>query len=197
MAELDHRCILVNAYENVAVIISGISADQLRDPTPCAGYDVAGLIDHTVEAARRAAALGRGQTPPPGDASPHTELSEAPGRLRSAAQEAADAWGNASLVTTTTMPWGEEYTGAALVDMYLVELAAHAWDLAWATGQLDRLAASLAGPALSAALSFIKLKYRDMVGPGAPFGAEVPPPSGADTWERFVAFTGRDPRAVS
>ena len=28
------------------------------------------------------------------------------------------------------MPWGEEYTGAALVDMYLAELAAHAWDLA-------------------------------------------------------------------
>jgi hypothetical protein len=68
---------------------------------------------------------------------PHTELTEAPGLLRSAAQEAADAWRNASLVTTTTMPWGEEYTGAALVDMYLVELAAHAWDLAWATGQLD------------------------------------------------------------
>ena len=34
-----------------------------------------------------------------------------------------------------------------------------------------------------------------MVGPGAPFGAEVPPPPGADDWERFVAFTGRDPRA--
>ena len=37
------------------------------------------------------------------------------------------------------MPWGEEYTGAPLVDMYLAELAAHAWDLARATGQLDRL----------------------------------------------------------
>ena len=32
------------------------------------------------------------------------------------------------------MPWGEEYTGATLVDMYLAELAAHAWDLARATG---------------------------------------------------------------
>ena len=37
------------------------------------------------------------------------------------------------------MPWGEEYTGATLVDMYLAELAAHAWDLASATGQLDKL----------------------------------------------------------
>ena len=37
------------------------------------------------------------------------------------------------------MPWGEEYTGATLVDMYLAELAAHTWDLAQATEQLDRL----------------------------------------------------------
>ena len=37
------------------------------------------------------------------------------------------------------MPWGEEYTGATLVDMYLAELAAHAWDLARATGQLGKL----------------------------------------------------------
>ena len=37
------------------------------------------------------------------------------------------------------MPWGEEYTGATLVDMYLAELTAHAWDLARATGQIDKL----------------------------------------------------------
>jgi hypothetical protein len=46
------------------------------------------------------------------------------------------------------MPWGEQYTGAALVDMYLAELAAHAWDLARATGQLDALNPALASPAL-------------------------------------------------
>jgi Mycothiol maleylpyruvate isomerase N-terminal domain len=42
------------------VIVSGISADQLDHPTPCPKYDVAALIDHLVEAAHRAAALGRG-----------------------------------------------------------------------------------------------------------------------------------------
>ena len=46
------------------------------------------------------------------------------------------------------MPWGEEYTGATLVDMYLAELAAHAWDLARATGQTDKLDPSVALPAL-------------------------------------------------
>jgi uncharacterized protein (TIGR03086 family) len=195
MAEPDRRSILVDAYENAAVIISGISADQLDDATPCPGYDVAALIDHIVEAGRRAAALGRGQPPPPGDASPHIELTAAPDRLRSAAQQAAEAWDDARLLTTATMPWGEQYRGAAVIDMYLLELAAHAWDLARATGQLDGLDPTLAVPALSGAQAFIKPEYRDMVGPGTPFGAEVHPPPGADDWERFVAFTGRDPRA--
>jgi uncharacterized protein (TIGR03086 family) len=124
------------------------------------------------------------------------ELADAPGQLRCAAEEAAEAWADDSgLSSRFTMPWGEEYTGATLVDMYLAELAAHAWDLARATGQLDKLDRSLALPALEAALAMIKPQYRDMVEPGAPFGAEVTPPPGADDWERLAAFMGRDPRA--
>jgi len=196
VATADRRGILIDAYENAAMIASGINPQRLRDSTPCPGYDVAGLIDHIVEAGHRAAAVGRGQAPPSGDESPHVELTEAPVRLRSAAQEAAVAWADDTrLGTTATMPWGEQYTGAALIDMYLLELAAHAWDLAQAAGQLDRLASTLAAPALSGARAFIKPEFRDMVGPGSPFGAEVPPPPGADDWDRFVAFTGRDPRA--
>lgn len=67
------------------------------------------------------------------------------------------------------MPWGEEYTGATLVDMYLAELAAHAWDLARATGQIDKLDPSLALPALEGARAMIKPQYRNMVEPGGPF----------------------------
>jgi uncharacterized protein (TIGR03086 family) len=95
-----------------------------------------------------------------------------------------------------TMPWGEEYTGATLVDMYLAELAAHAWDLARATGQLDKLDPSVALPALQGARAFIKPQYRNMVEPGAPFGAEVSLAPGADDWERLAAFMGRDPRTT-
>ena len=94
------------------------------------------------------------------------------------------------------MPWGEEYTGATLVDMYLTELATHAWDLARATGQLDKLDPSLAWPALEGARATIKPQYRNMVEPGAPFGAEVFPAPGADDWERLAAFMGRDPRTT-
>jgi uncharacterized protein (TIGR03086 family) len=168
MADSDRRNTLFDSYENAAVIVSGVVADELGHLTPCPEYDVARLIDHLVEAGHRAAALGRGQAPPPGDESPHVELSDAPGQLRSAAEQAARAWGdNSSLSLRYTMPWGEEYTGASLVDMYLAELAAHSWDLARATGQIDKLDPSLALPALEGARAMIKPQYRNMVEPGA------------------------------
>jgi uncharacterized protein (TIGR03086 family) len=197
MADPDRRGTLLASYENAAVIVSGIDAADLGRPTPCPGYDVAAMIDHLVEAGRRTAALGRGQAPPPGDKSPHVELSAAPGQLRRAAAEAAEAWGeDSSLSLRHTMPWGEEYTGATLVDMYLAEVAAHTWDLARATGQLDMLDPSLAVPALEGARALIKPQSRNLVGPGVPFAAEVSPAPGAGDWERLAAFTGRDPRAT-
>jgi hypothetical protein len=92
MVNHDRRSKLLYSYENAAVIVSGIDAADLGQPTPCRKYDVAGLVDHIVEAGHRAAALGRGQAPPPGDDSPHVELADAPGQLRRAAEDAAQAW---------------------------------------------------------------------------------------------------------
>jgi uncharacterized protein (TIGR03083 family) len=177
MVSHDRRSELLDSYENAAVIVSGIGAGDLGRPTPCRKYDVAGLVDHIVESGYRAAALGRGH------------------QLRHAAEEAAQAWDDDSRLSSKfTMPWGEEFTGAFLVDMYLAELAAHTWDLARATGQIAELDSSLAVTALEGARATIKPEYRDMVEPGTPFGEEVPPPPGADEWERFAAFMGRDPR---
>jgi uncharacterized protein (TIGR03086 family) len=196
LADPDRRSALLASYENAAVVVSAIDLDRLGHPTPCPKYDVAGLIDHLVEAGHRAAALGRGQAPPPGDDSSHVELSDAPTQLRHAAKRAAEAWDNdTALSSRFTMPWGEEYSGSTLVDMYLVELAVHAWDLARSTEQLDRLDPSLALPALDGARATIKPQYRNMVELGAPFAAEALPSPGADDWERLAAFMGRDPRA--
>jgi uncharacterized protein (TIGR03086 family) len=196
MVNNDRRGTLLNSYENAAAIVSGIDAADLGHPTPCRKYDVAGLVDHIVEAGHRAAALGRGQTPPRGDDSPHVELSDAPGQLRRAAEDAAQGWDDDSRLSSKfTMPWGEEYTGATLIDMYLAELATHAWDLARATGQIEELDLSVAVAALEGARAMMKPEYRDTVEPGSPFGAELPPPPGADDWDRLAAFMGRDPRA--
>lgn len=196
MANLDRRTALLKSYENAALIVSGVTQEQVNDRTPCPGYDVAALIDHIVEAAHRAVTLGRGQTPPAGDDSPHVKLADAPDQLRRAGEEATQAWADDSRLTSSiAMPWGEEYSGATLVNMYLAELATHSWDLAFATGQLNRLDPYLAMPALDGARAMLKPEYRDMVATGSPFGAEVPPTPDADNWERLAAFMGRDPQA--
>lgn len=197
MTDRDHRTSLLGAYENAAVIVSGIAPEQVTAATPCPGYDVGAMIDHLLEAARRATSLGVGATPPTGDDSPHVELGDAAAHLRRSAEEAARAWRDDSMLTTSfTMPWGEEYSGATLVNMYLAELSTHAWDLAWATGQLDCLDPSLAAPSLEGAKAMVKPEYRDLVATGSPFGVEVPVPLDADDWERLAAFMGRNPRSV-
>ncbi len=189
----DHREALRSAYANAAAVVAGVQADQLGGPTPCPDYDVGALVDHAVGAGWRIVSLGRGETPT-GDEFPHVELTDAPDQLRTASGQAAAAWADdARLADTVTMPWGETYTGQVLVDMYLSELAAHAWDLAAATGQLPALDAELAEPALCAAQAMLKPEYRDMMGTGSPFGAEVDAPADASDWERFAAFMGRPP----
>ncbi|MGH9105182.1 MAG: TIGR03086 family metal-binding protein [Acidimicrobiales bacterium] len=191
----DHRAALVSSFANAAGIAAGVRSDQLSGPTPCPGYDVSVLVDHMVGAGWRAVALGKGESP--GNAkSPHVELADVPGRLRRAGKEAEDAWSDdARLTATVTMPWGETYPGATTVDMYLTEMATHAWDLAAATGQLERLSPELAPVALEAARAMLKPEHRDAMGPGNPFAAEVPAPAGATAWERLAAFMGRPPRA--
>lgn len=194
MTTADHRADLIRSYELGAGIAAGVRAEQLASTTPCPDFDVATLVDHLVGASWRAAALGRGERPT-GEEFPHVELADAPDQLRRAGEEAKQAWADeARLAATTTMPWGEVYDGRTLVNMYLAELTAHSWDLALATGQLDRLDASLAAPALDAARAMLKPEYRDLMGVGNPFGAEIPAPSDASDWERFAAFMGRQPR---
>jgi uncharacterized protein (TIGR03086 family) len=189
-ASSDHRGALVAAYDHAAEMVAGVRTDQLAGPTPCPDYDVATLVSHLVGAGWRAVALGRGETPT-GEEFPHVELSDAARQLRQAGTEAAGAWSDERLAATTTMPWGETYTGATLVDMYLSELMAHAWDLAVATGQTPGCDQDLAAAALAAARAMLRPEYRDMMGVGNPFGAEQPAGDDATALERFAAFMGR------
>ncbi|MHB1890413.1 MAG: TIGR03086 family metal-binding protein [Acidimicrobiales bacterium] len=198
MTTPDRRAVLVLAYDRAAEVVAGVDADQLHLVTACPDFDVAALIDHLVGAGHRAVELGRGQTPT-GDEFPHVGLADAPDLLRQAGKDAQAAWADDTrLSKTTPMPWGETYTGSTLVDMYLTELATHTWDLAAATGQLDRLDNDLAASALDAARSMLKPEYRNQLGEGSPFGAEVDAPADATPWERLAAFMGRQsqPSAV-
>jgi uncharacterized protein (TIGR03086 family) len=144
-ATADRRGALVAAYDHAAEVVAEVRTDQLAGSTPCPGYDVATLVSHLVGAGWRAVELGRGE-PPTGEEFPRVELGDAPRQLRQAGTEAAGAFSDERLAATTTMPWGETYTGSTLVDMYLSELMAHAWDLAVAIGRTPECEEDLGPP---------------------------------------------------
>ncbi|MCL4446203.1 MAG: TIGR03086 family metal-binding protein [Actinobacteria bacterium] len=194
MSTNDRRPQLFQSYLLAEKTVAGVSSDQLELPTPCHEYNVAGLVDHIVGVGWRVVALGEGKAPT-GDDFPHVDIAEAPKELHSAEEQARAGWSNDErLAAEVTMPWGETYTGSTLVDMYIAEFAAHAWDLATATGQLISVDDNLAAVALEGARSFLKPEYRNLIAPGSPYGSEVEPPENADDWERLVAFMGRNPR---
>lgn len=192
MTDADRRADLARNFTHAVTIVAGVRSDQLGDPTPCPDYDVAALIDHLIGASWLGVAISRGESPvTPGF--PHVELADAPDQLRRAGQAAAEAWSDDTrLAAAVTMPWGQIWTGAALVDLHVTELAAHAWDLAASTGQLDRLDPGLAPAAHDAARAMLKPEHRNSA--GNPYGAEVEAPPDATDWERFAAFMGRQPR---
>ena len=193
MTDIDRRADLARNFTHAVTIVAGVCPDQLGDPTPCPDYDVATLIDHLIGASWLGVSLGRGESPAGGEF-PHIELADAPDQLRRAGQAAEAAWSDdARLAATVAMPWGETYTGATLVDLHVTELAAHTWDLAASTGQLDRLDPGLAPSALQAARAMLKPGYRNSNSAGNPYGAEVEAPPDATDWERFAAFMGRQP----
>lgn len=192
MTSADRRSALYRCFGLAAEVAAGVTPAQLTGPTVCKDYGVATLIDHLVGAGHRVAVLGRGETPG-AEEFPHVDLADAPGQLRQAGVEAEAGWSDdARLVATTTMPWGEAYSGATLVDMYLAELATHTWDLAEATGQ-SLTSSDLAEVALEGAKAMLRPEYRNMMGEGNPFGSELDPPPGADAWDRLAAFMGRRP----
>jgi len=193
----DYRLQLFLAYDQAVAVASAVNASQLHDPTPCPAMDVSALLDHLVFAARRAAGLGRGETPLPDDAvHAHLELEDVTTALRVAASESKEGWSDdASLARTITMPWGESYPGGALVGIYLIEIATHSWDLASATGSAGLLDEQLGADTLACAKASIRVDYRNAE--GNPFGPEVEPPAEATSWEQLAAFMGRTPRSLT
>ena len=194
MAEVpDLRPELASAYEQALTVATAVRPGELGQSTPCPAMDVGALLDHTVFAARRAAAMGRGEAPSIADAAPHLELDQVLPALEEAARDAREAWADdAALSRTITMPWGESYPGAVLVGIYLVELSTHSWDLAFSTGRTGLLDDELGASTLTCAQMTIKPEYR--TDDGNPFGPELAAPDDATVWERLAAFMGRRPR---
>lgn len=174
----------VTAAADVARLVAAVRPDQLRQPTPCTGWDVRTLVNHLVWEHLAAAALADG-TPRSDHDADHVGTDHV-AAFRTAVETATTAFTRSGMVTRKYGPY--EAPGAMIVAQVLIELLAHGWDLAVAIGRSTDLAPEVAGRTLTVARSFYGFVPRT---PGSSFSPERPVAADATATDRLAAYLGR------
>jgi uncharacterized protein (TIGR03086 family) len=180
LTDFDHALATADA------VVAGIEPGQWDAPTPCTEMNVRAVVNHLVSGNLVFAALARDE-PPPDRAADH--LADDPlGAFQRAGREMRDAFAAPGVLEKDfTTPFGTA-PGSAIVHVRIVELLAHGWDLARATGQELDFPDDLAERTLAATRHQLAARPE---GPGAPFGPEVKVPDDAAAIDRLAGFLGR------
>jgi uncharacterized protein (TIGR03086 family) len=184
---------IVDVLDDLALVAAATSPDQYALPTASAGFDVLGLRRHLTgglayfEAAFRDPGAGND------GADPHTysgpdDLEVVLARLSETLRTAVDAGVETAVVNVPHL--GGSLPGSIVMNMLLIEVVTHGWELARAVGEPWQPDEAAAARALTFYRATIKPEWR---GPGMPFGHEVPVSDDAPMIDRVVAFSGRDP----
>lgn len=180
--------------EQLSVIIpmlkqvgAGIRVDQLESPTPCASFNVSGVLDHMSGLASAYAPAFRGDAPPSLGQSPAPADFSLVVRFQAAMDALLDAVQSpGALDRTITTPFGP-MPGSTFARLVAFDGLIHGWDLATSTRQPWDPPANLVAEVDAFARQAIAPELRD----GDTFAQETLPAPDASPLVRLVAFSGR------
>ncbi|MFW0795085.1 TIGR03086 family metal-binding protein [Gordonia sp. CPCC 205515] len=175
-----------DACADLSRLVESVSDDVLAAPTPCADYDVAGLLEHVEEFATGFTEMAGAQL----DVD-RIDAVRTPAERRLVAEHVLGlgrAWAVPDPWVGDTDNGGLALSNAVWGRIVLTEVIVHGWDLAVATGQPFDPPAELVAACHDHVAVFV---------PDAPvpalWGTQVALDD-VDLLERTVAITGRDPR---
>ncbi len=126
------------SWKQGAELVAALRPDELTLPTPCAGWDVRRLLNHTLGEVVMMTRVNGGQ---PGGSDDHGDLvgdGLSLGTLwDELGRDNVASWRDGGLEGDRAYFYGTFPAGAAVV-MNLGEVLVHSWDLAQATGQWVR-----------------------------------------------------------
>ncbi|MFJ9581742.1 TIGR03086 family metal-binding protein [Streptomyces sp. NPDC101191] len=180
--------LLANAAVRAVPLVRDTADDDLGAPTPCADYDVRGLLNHLTHVIVNFQLLAAKQP---------SDFSGRPDYLADPDWRARFEKETAQLVAAWAEPGADEGTTGAMdmpartvASMVLLDLTVHAWDLARATGRTFA-----PDPVVVTELAGEVERMAPMARTMGVFGEPVELPADAPAFERLLAVTGRDPRA--
>ena len=176
---------LIAALDTQARTGQQVRARQLALPTPCPGWSVREVMNHSIGVTLKFADFAAGRTD-----HPHPPAGDLVGRdhglaLRSAAEQARAAWAAADMTRRCYLPFGTVPAGLA-AGINLFDALAHTWDIATATSVTLHCDDDLWTAGHQAA--------RLVIGPSRDarhYAAEIPVGADASPRQRFLAFLGR------
>jgi uncharacterized protein (TIGR03086 family) len=172
-------------------IVRNVKPNQLADPTPCAEYDVAKLVNHLLFWGPSLVGAARKETvpPPAADESDVDLADDWAAALVAQARDIAAGWAAPGAWDGVTHMGGPMELPAELVGgMIAGELLIHGWDLARATGQRPEWSEELLAYAHGEVARSVELGRQLGI-----YGPEVATGAGASTLDRTLALSGRDP----
>lgn len=167
-------------------MIVQITDNDLRLPTPCTDFDVAGLLGHVEEFATGFTEAAGGQPTGPGVDDVRGDDHRA--RVAAHVTDLGEAWSTPQPWTGTGDPGGLALPNETWARIALTEVIVHGWDLAAAIGADYRPPTSLVRACHDHVVVFV---------PNAPIPAlwgDRVVVGEDDLVEATVAITGRDPR---
>ncbi|RCH64049.1 TIGR03086 family protein [Streptomyces sp. SDr-06] len=185
----EHRAMTECAAE-AARIARGVTPDRLAGPTPCAEWDVRALVNHWVLYTSHGLEHRALRKPLPDELGARDFTADADWAQRYAAQldRAVAAWADPAVWEGDVDLGGAALPARQIASMVVKEMVVHGWDVARATGQQVRLSEESAAFVLKVVEDNAEL-YRQYQG----FADPVEPPADADTLERALSASGRDP----
>lgn len=173
-----------------AAVRSMAAADWQR-PSPCTGWTALDVLGHVGIGTEFGTQLLRGGQPqwrpvePPGK----SVSGDPPHWWAEKVEPAKDALRGVDLDTEVDTPMGRRSIGQGL-SFPAVDLFVHGWDLARSIGGDVEIPAA----AIEFAHQVLDPVPAEQLRGAQVFGAEVEPPAQATATQRFIGWTGRDPR---
>jgi uncharacterized protein (TIGR03086 family) len=187
------------AVESSIEVVAAVATDDLRRPTPCAGWNLADLLAHMTAQHRGFAAAARGNGADLAVWDPATVTdrvaADPAGTYAAAAADVLDAFAaDDALETAFALPEfgpGASFPGALAIGFHFVDYVVHGWDVARSIGAHFELPASVVTAVLPVVFAVPDGEFR--AGDGAPFGPAIVADDGLSDFDRVLLYLGRSP----
>lgn len=180
-------------------VVSTVTRDDLRRPTPCAGWNLLDLLAHMTAQHQgfAAAARGGGENPTVWDPGQVADAVAADpgGTYAASAADVLDAFApdgvlDAAFALPELGP-GASFPGTMAIGFHFVDYVVHGWDVARSIGAPFTLPDDVVAAVLPLVFAIPDGEFRSM--DGAPFGPAIATPDVASDLDRIVGHLGRSP----